>query len=260
MRAFGGDVAVVEAVERRAELLEELEGHPHAVLGVLERIVARLPRADHGAGAERVAAGPAERVPVGHAEAEVVLHRLAFDHFVGVVTAEGERVLGLGTFVPNLGDVGEGGHVYSPWGLACETAISRQLSAIGFSISTSRRGFEPVAANIAGDTGVARRAVQVVEGRVVGKKGEWSEARECETHEVPARRPIARCTFHPRGNLGTHYGESGESGGESGGNLGGIWGESGGESGGNLGIRIWGHITGLYLTRTIAIRSRTSGS
>ena len=52
-----------------------------------------VPGPQRGARAERIGAGAAERVPVGDAEAQVVLHRVAFDLFVLVVVAEGERVL-----------------------------------------------------------------------------------------------------------------------------------------------------------------------
>ena len=63
------------------------------------RIGAVFPGPDGAAGAERVAAGAAERVPVAHGEAQVLPHRLAFDHLVGVVMAEGERVLRVRAFV-----------------------------------------------------------------------------------------------------------------------------------------------------------------
>ena len=44
-RALGGDVAVVEGVERGAELLDELEGDLGPVLGVRDRARCRRPRA-----------------------------------------------------------------------------------------------------------------------------------------------------------------------------------------------------------------------
>ena len=44
-RAFRGDVAVVEAIERSAELLDELEADADAVDGVLDRVGRALPRA-----------------------------------------------------------------------------------------------------------------------------------------------------------------------------------------------------------------------
>ena len=52
--AFGGHVAVVEGVERGAELLDELERHAGAVLGVLDRVGAVVPGPHGTAGAERV--------------------------------------------------------------------------------------------------------------------------------------------------------------------------------------------------------------
>ena len=57
----------------------------------------------------------AHRVPIGHAEAKVVLHRLAFDQFVLVVVAECQRVLRLGAFVADFGDIGKCGHGETPW-------------------------------------------------------------------------------------------------------------------------------------------------
>ncbi len=111
---FGGDVAVVEAVERRAELLEELEGDADAADGVFDRIVLRLPRPEHGARPEGIAARAPHRVPIGHAEAQVVLHRLAFDQFVLVVVAEGQRVVRFGAFEADFGDFGKRGHGWTP--------------------------------------------------------------------------------------------------------------------------------------------------
>jgi hypothetical protein len=49
-------------------------------------------------------------VPVDDAEPQVVAHRAAFDELVGVVMAEGERVLGLGAFEGDLRDFRESGH------------------------------------------------------------------------------------------------------------------------------------------------------
>ena len=53
-------------------------------------------------GPERIAARAPHRVPIGHAEAELVLHRLAFHQLVRIVVPEGQRVLGIGTFVVDL--------------------------------------------------------------------------------------------------------------------------------------------------------------
>ena len=81
-------VHVVEAIERRAQLGEELER------GVLlgERSLHRVdaggqPRAVERAGAEDVAPGPVEAVPVAHGDAQMLGHRLAGDHPVRVVHA-----------------------------------------------------------------------------------------------------------------------------------------------------------------------------
>ena len=71
---------------------------------------ARFPGPLHRARPERVAARAAERVPVGDGEAEVVLHRLAFDDFVLVVVVKGEHVLALRALEANLLDIGKCGH------------------------------------------------------------------------------------------------------------------------------------------------------
>ena len=97
--ALGGDVAVVEAVERRADFLEKLEGGVHADLGDGDGVFALFPRADDGAGTERIGAGAAEGVPVGDGEAQVLLHGFAVDELGGVVVAKREGVGGAGAFV-----------------------------------------------------------------------------------------------------------------------------------------------------------------
>ena len=79
-------------IERGAELLDELEGHVGAVDGVVDRIGRALPRPQHGSRPERIAARAPHRMPIGHAEAEVVAHRLALDQFALVVMAEGQRI------------------------------------------------------------------------------------------------------------------------------------------------------------------------
>ena len=83
----------METVEITTELFEELEGHVDPRERRLQGIALGLPRADHRAGAEGIAAGAPHRVPVGNGEAEVVPHRLAFDERVGVVMPEGQHVL-----------------------------------------------------------------------------------------------------------------------------------------------------------------------
>ena len=109
-RAVRGDVAVVEGVVRRAELLANLEEDGDAGLGEIEAGEAGFPRADGGAAAEHVRALTTHGVPIDDGEAEVLGHRLALEDGLGVVVFEGERVLGLRTFVGDFGDVGESGH------------------------------------------------------------------------------------------------------------------------------------------------------
>src|SRR5262249_1211744 len=103
--ALGREIAVVEAEERDAELLEQLEGHRELVLGLRHRITARSePRAREGALAEHVVARPAEAVPEADREAELILHALAEDLAVGVVPAEGERGIAGRSLVADLAD------------------------------------------------------------------------------------------------------------------------------------------------------------
>ena len=105
--ALGGDVAIVERVERGAELLEELEGDLGLALGVGDRVGAVVPGPQRRADAERVGERIAERVPVDDREPEVLLHRLAVDDLVGIVMLELQRVPRLGAAVLDLGHVGE---------------------------------------------------------------------------------------------------------------------------------------------------------
>jgi hypothetical protein len=78
------------------------------------RLMAFSPRPQHRAGAEGVAARAAQGVPIGDAEAKMVLHRLAFHLCIGVVVAESEGVLRLWTFVGDLVDFRKCGHGILP--------------------------------------------------------------------------------------------------------------------------------------------------
>ena len=70
--AFRRDVAVVEGVEGRAELLDELEGDARAVLGVLDRSWSRRPTGRMAVPTPNgIAAGAAEGVPVDNREAQM---------------------------------------------------------------------------------------------------------------------------------------------------------------------------------------------
>ncbi len=108
--AFGGHVAVVEAIKRHAELFHELEGDADALAGHVHGIGAVFPGPDGAAGAERIAALAAEGVPVADREAQMLTHRLAFDNLVGVVMSKGQRVERLGAFVGNFRHVGKVRH------------------------------------------------------------------------------------------------------------------------------------------------------
>ncbi len=106
--AVRGDVAVVPAVVRGADLRGELEHRVRAGHGILHGAFAGVPRALRRAPAEHVAARPAHRVPVHHREAQVLLHGLALDELARVVVLEGQGVLGARAFeldVPDLREV-----------------------------------------------------------------------------------------------------------------------------------------------------------
>ena len=79
--AFRRNVAVVEAVKRRAEFFDEFKRHARAVLRVANGAGAVVPRTLHRARAERIAAGAAERVPINHGETQMLAHRFARRRF-----------------------------------------------------------------------------------------------------------------------------------------------------------------------------------
>jgi len=110
--AFRRDVAVVERVEGGADLGEELEGGVHALERDGHGVFAAFPRAVDRAGAERIAAVATEGVPVSDGEAEVLRHRLAVDHFVGVIVLECKRVVGFRTIVSDLLYAGDEGFCF----------------------------------------------------------------------------------------------------------------------------------------------------
>ena len=93
--ALGGHVDVVEAVEGRAQLVEELERGILFGEGGGHRIDTGLqPGSVEGSGAEHVAAGPVEAVPIADSNPEVVFHPLASDHAVRVVHRVPQTVAG----------------------------------------------------------------------------------------------------------------------------------------------------------------------
>jgi hypothetical protein len=93
--AFRGHVAVVEAVIRHAELLEEFEGDGQLLAGLRHRVAADLqPRPVQRPDPEHVAAVPGERMPQADADPEVVGHRLAEDEPIRPVDLECKGVAG----------------------------------------------------------------------------------------------------------------------------------------------------------------------
>jgi len=108
-RAFGRGIAVVEAEEGYAQLVEELEGDIELQVGESHGVVAVAaePGPVDARPAERIAAGPTEGMPITDSEAKVVFHPLAEHLTVLVVPAESQRIVRLRSFVGNLVDGGE---------------------------------------------------------------------------------------------------------------------------------------------------------
>ena len=90
--AFGGNVAVVKGVKRRAELFDKFEGDSRPFLRHLHRVAAVLPGPDGRADTEHVSQLRAEGVPIGDRKAELIFHRPPGDDFERVVMFKGEWV------------------------------------------------------------------------------------------------------------------------------------------------------------------------
>ena len=91
--AFGGDVAVVEAEARNAELGDELERRVELRLGGGERVLARRkPGAVKCAQAEDIRPRPVEGVPEADADPKLILHSLAQHYPVRVIDLERQRI------------------------------------------------------------------------------------------------------------------------------------------------------------------------
>ena len=91
--AFRGNVPIVEAVIRDAELLDELERHGHLLARGRHRFGGRIePGPVKCPDPEHVAAIPGKGVPEAHADPEVVLHALSEDKPIGFVDLECKRI------------------------------------------------------------------------------------------------------------------------------------------------------------------------
>ena len=110
------DVGVMEGEERHVEDAEQVEGDVGLVLGQGHRVAAVHPRPQEGLAAERVAARPAERMPVAHGEAQMVFHAPPGDDAVLVVIMIGERIDARWALEPNrLGQPEESGNRGVHW-------------------------------------------------------------------------------------------------------------------------------------------------
>ena len=105
--SFGRDVAIVEAIKRRAELPDELERNPDAALGVANGVRTVIPRADSGADAKRIAQRIAKRVPVAHSETQVIAQWFAVEFLGGMVVLERQWVSRLWPLVFDSRNIGE---------------------------------------------------------------------------------------------------------------------------------------------------------
>src|SRR5207237_8801659 len=106
-RSLGGEVAVVEGVERDAQPLEEIERRLGLQARRFHGVGRSHPRTAEGRGAEGIGTGPAEGVPPADGEPELVLHALAEDLAILVVVPERERVGALRSLVTDGLDLGE---------------------------------------------------------------------------------------------------------------------------------------------------------
>src|SRR5690606_6028935 len=93
------EVIVMETVKGSADLRSEFKGGIHLVVCPLHRIGSSQPREILRRKSERIPAGATERMPIGDSKAKMLLHCL-FAYPAGrVVVPEGQRIIGVGTFV-----------------------------------------------------------------------------------------------------------------------------------------------------------------
>src|SRR5690606_18163073 len=75
--ALRREITIMEAIERHAELREELERGVEAILGALELVASLVPWIDARPRPERIGSRAVERMPVADGEAQMLAHRPA---------------------------------------------------------------------------------------------------------------------------------------------------------------------------------------
>ena len=127
---FRRNVAVVPAVIRCAKFFDELKGHAHALLGILETLGAVIPRTLHRRSTKGVAAIATEGVPIHDGETQMLAHRATFDDLFRIVVLEGQRILRGRSFVCDALDAWECGfHMMNCWGDRPHTRKRASLTA-----------------------------------------------------------------------------------------------------------------------------------
>src|SRR5205085_7154121 len=92
---FRRGVRVVEGEERDIEQTEQFESHVGLGASKRHRIRAVVPGSQESLTAERIAPRPAERVPVAHSKAQMILEPPPTDDAIPVAPAKDQRTLRL---------------------------------------------------------------------------------------------------------------------------------------------------------------------
>jgi hypothetical protein len=100
--AMGCEIPIVERIEGRPKFFAKFKKDRNTALGLIQGIsFGSIPGTIPCPPAEHIAAVATHGVPIHHREAEVFLHGSSFDDFVGIIPFEGQRILGLRSFVLN---------------------------------------------------------------------------------------------------------------------------------------------------------------
>ncbi len=87
--AFRSNVAIMESIERSLKLGKNFKRDFYATQRIVNAVAAIIPRPDCRAWTKGIATSSPHRVPIDHAEPQVILHRLAFDNLIRIVPAKG---------------------------------------------------------------------------------------------------------------------------------------------------------------------------